>query len=124
MDDYDEKDTLPVHLILGASEYVKIPTNENLHVGNTGEPVAEHTRFGWVLMSPGEDGVGTLGCLAINFTTNYDNLSALDVLGLADNAGKETKELEFWVNLKDSLLDLTKDGTKQHSRVNQIIHPS
>ena len=93
MDDYDEKNTLPVHLILGANEYAKIRTNENLRVGKTGEPVAEHTRFGWTLMSPGEDGVGTLGCLAVNSTTDYDNLSALDVLGLADNAGKETNVL-------------------------------
>ena len=93
MDDYDEKDTLPVHLILGANEYAKIRTNENLRVGKTGEPVAEHIRFGWTLMSPGEDGVGTLGCLAVNSTTDYDNLSALDVLGLADNAGKETNVL-------------------------------
>ena len=65
MDDYDEKDTLPAHLILGANEYAKIRTNENLHVRKTGEPVAEHTRFGWVLMSPGEDEV-SLACLAVN----------------------------------------------------------
>ena len=55
--------------------------------------MAEHTRFGWTLMSPGEDGVGTLGCLAVNSTMDYDNLSALDILGLADNAGKETNVL-------------------------------
>ena len=54
IDDYDEKDTLPVHLISGANEYAKIRTNEDLRVGKTGEPVAEHTRFEWALMSPGE----------------------------------------------------------------------
>ena len=69
MDDYDEKDMPPVHLILRANEYAKIRTNENLRVGKTGEPVAEHTRFGWMPMSPREDGVGTLGCLAVNSTT-------------------------------------------------------
>ena len=89
MDDYDEKDTLPVHLILGANEYAKIRTNENLRVGKTGEPVAEHTRFGWALMSPGEDEV-SLACLAVNSAADYENLSALDVLGLADNAGQES----------------------------------
>jgi len=55
MDDYDDKDLLPVHIILGANEYAKIRTNENLRVGQTGEPVAEHTKLGWSLMSPGED---------------------------------------------------------------------
>ena len=93
MDDYDDKNTLPVHHNLGANEYAKFRTNKNLRVGKTGEPVAEHTRFGWTLMSPGEDGVGTLGCLAVHSTTDYDNLSALGVLGLADNAGKETNVL-------------------------------
>ena len=78
------------HLILGANEYAKIRTNENLRVGKTGEPVAEHTRFGWALMSPGEDEV-SLACLAVNSAADYDNnLSALDVLGLADNAGQES----------------------------------
>ena len=79
MDDYNEKDTLPVHLILGANEYAKIRTNENLRVGKTGEPVAEHTRFGWVLMSPREDEV-SLACLAVNSAADYENCSALDFL--------------------------------------------
>ena len=64
---------LSVHLILGANEYAKIRTNENLRVGKTREPVVEHTRFGWTLMSPEEDGVGTLDCLAVNSTTDYDS---------------------------------------------------
>ncbi len=89
MDDYDDKDMLPVHIILGANDYAKICTDENLRVGKTGEQVAEHTRFGWSLMSPGEDGKEMLGCLAVNSTSDYDNLCALDVLGLADNAGAD-----------------------------------
>ena len=47
--------------------------------------MAECTRFGWSLMSPGENGKETLGCLAVNSTSDYDNLCALDILGLADN---------------------------------------
>ena len=89
MDDYDEKDMLPVHIILGANDYAKIRTNEYLRVGQTGEPVAEHTRLGWSLMSPGEDGKETFGYLAVNSISDYDNLCALDVLGLADNVGAD-----------------------------------
>ena len=40
-------------------------------------------------MSPGEDEV-SLACLAVNSAADYENLSALDVLGLADNAGQES----------------------------------
>ena len=90
MDDYDDKELLPVHIILGANEYAKIRANENLRVGQTGEPVAEHTKLGWSLMSPGEDDKRALGCLAVNSTTDYQRLCALDVLGLADNVGADS----------------------------------
>ena len=67
---------------------------KNLRVGQMGEPVAEFTRFGWSLMSPGEDGKKSLGCLAVNAISDYDNLCALDVLGLADDAGSENSVME------------------------------
>ncbi|XP_028413530.1 uncharacterized protein LOC114536366 [Dendronephthya gigantea] len=41
-------------------------------------------------MSPGNDGKETLGCLAVNSISDYDNLCALDVLGLADNVGADS----------------------------------
>jgi hypothetical protein len=49
MQDVDEKPELPVHLILGASEYAKIKTETRPRVGKPGDPVAEFTRFGWTL---------------------------------------------------------------------------
>ena len=84
MDDKDEKSQLPVHMILGANDFVKIRTGERLRVGSRGEPVAELTRFGWTLMSPGADGSSSQAYLAINSSTDYERLCALDVLGLAD----------------------------------------
>ena len=74
MDDDDPKDLLPIHLILGANDYAKIRTGEKLLVGRIGEPVAEPTRFGWAMMSPGTEQETTVGCLAVNSTTDYDNL--------------------------------------------------
>ena len=44
--DDDTKSELPVHLILGASEYAQIKTETKPRVGQPGEPVAEQTRFG------------------------------------------------------------------------------
>jgi hypothetical protein len=84
MDDDDPKDLLPIHLIFGANDYAKIRTGEKLLVGRMGEPVAEPTRFGWAMMSPGAEQERTVGCLDVNSTTDYDNLCSLDILGLAD----------------------------------------
>ena len=55
MDDSDSKPHLPVHLILGASEYAAIKTRERPRIGRPGEPVAEKTKFGWTIMSPGRE---------------------------------------------------------------------
>ena len=76
MDDDDTKDLLPIHIILGANDYAKIRLNESLCVGQNGEPFAEHTRFGWCLMSPGAEQEVSLSCLAVNSTTDYDKLSS------------------------------------------------
>ena len=54
MNDDDTKPELPVHVILGASEYAQIKTKTKPRVGHPGEPVAEQTRFGWTMMSPGK----------------------------------------------------------------------
>lgn len=55
MDDTDQKPELPIHLVLGAGEYAKIKTGSMLTVGQPGEPIAELTRFGWTVMSPGKE---------------------------------------------------------------------
>ena len=45
-----------VQIILGASDYSRIKTSTGTGVGNPGEPIAEYTRLGWTLMSPGKVG--------------------------------------------------------------------
>ena len=84
MDDEDTKLELPVHLILGASEYAQIKTETKPRVGQPGEPVAEQTRFGWTMISPGKE--IDLGSILFTQTSNvdYENLCRLDVLGLKD----------------------------------------
>ena len=55
--DEDTKKELPVQIIfLGASDYSRIKTSTGTRVGNPGEPIAECTRLGWILMSPGKLG--------------------------------------------------------------------
>ena len=47
MEDKASKDTLPVHLILGASDYARIKTETTPRVGAIGEPLGEKTKLGW-----------------------------------------------------------------------------
>ena len=84
MDDDDEKSQLPVYLILGDNDFAKIRTGERLRVDRRGDPVAEFTRFGWALTSPGAETNLSSVYLAVNSTADYERLCALDVLGLAD----------------------------------------
>ena len=46
IDNTDTKPELPIHVILGASEYAKLKTKSAPRVGNPGEPVAQLTSFG------------------------------------------------------------------------------
>ena len=54
MDDGDTKSELPIHLILGASEYSQTKTDTRPRIGKTGEPIAELTTLGWTMMSAGK----------------------------------------------------------------------
>ena len=54
MNERDTKPELPIHVILGASDYVKIKMQKCPRVGKINEPIAEQTKMGWV-MSPGRE---------------------------------------------------------------------
>ena len=85
MEDLDQKERLPVHIILGASDYAKLKTNQPPRVGQPGQPVVELTRFGWTIMSPGKESCNITNML-LNQTSqvDYEELCRLDVLGLRD----------------------------------------
>lgn len=84
MDDEDTKQDLPIHVILGASEYAKLKTSSVARVGKPGEPVAELTSFGWTIMSPGAETNLSSVYLTRSSSTDYEQLCSLDVLGLED----------------------------------------
>lgn len=84
MDDVDKKSKLPVHLILGTNEYTKIKTSEPQRAGAMGEPVAEHTKFGWAIMSTGKEANIESMFLTQTTSSDYENLCRMDVLGLQD----------------------------------------
>ena len=86
MEDKDKKPELPIHMILGASEYAKIKTETKPKVGDPGQPVAELTALGWTIMSPGKEADLSSVYLTRSSTADYHELCKLDVLGLEDRA--------------------------------------
>ena len=90
MSDTDTKAKLPVHLILGASEYAKIKTNIPAKIGTPGQPIAELTRFGWTIMSPGKECFNVTNMLlAQTSRIEYEELCRQDVLGLEDKVAND-----------------------------------
>ena len=55
MNDTGEKEQLPVHIILRASDFAKIKMEKSPRVEKIGEPFAELTKMGLVIMSPGRE---------------------------------------------------------------------
>ena len=83
MEDTDEKEELSEHMITGTSEFSKIKTPTKPRVGKSGEPAAEITQFGWMMMSPGHE----LEYRKFLFprsssSEDHERLCSLDVLGL------------------------------------------
>ena len=84
MDAEDTKPELPIHLILGASEYSRIKTQTKPKIGKAGEPIAELTTLGWTMMSAGKEvGLNSV-YLTRTSSVEYQQLCSLDVLGLQD----------------------------------------
>ena len=84
LEDKDTKDFLPIHLILGASDYAKIKTRSAPKIGKIGEPIAELTTFRWTIMSSGEENNLTSVYLTQSSAADYHQLCKLDLLGLQD----------------------------------------
>ena len=84
MDDVDTKPMLPVHMILGTSDYARIKTASPAKVGGDGKPVAERTRLGWTIMSQGREVNHSYLMLTRSAHEDYMELCSLDVLGLKD----------------------------------------
>ena len=85
MDDNDERPRLPVHLILGNSECPRISTTEPQRVGGEWDPVANYTKLGWTITSPGKEVDTTSMLLTQTSRVDYEDLCKLDILGLADS---------------------------------------
>ena len=92
--DGDDRKEILIHVVLSAGEYAAIKTSTPQRVGSPGQPMAEKTHLGWTIMSPGqEDQESPL--------TDYEQLCALDVLGLADS--HENDQQQVYEEFKEQL---------------------
>ena len=85
MNGNDLKAVIPVHIILGVNNYTKIKTQERPRVRPEGEPVAELTKLGWVVVSPGNSSEVTNLLFSKTSLHDYENLCSLDYLGIEEN---------------------------------------
>ena len=76
MNENRTKATHPIHIILGASDFTKIKTQERPRIGQIGEL----TKLGWVIMSPGKDSSYSNVLLRTAAINTYKELCSLDVL--------------------------------------------
>ena len=100
----DERDTkleMPIHVILGASDYVKIKIQRCPRVGKMNEQLAVQTKMGWVIMSPGRENNLVSSLYTRTSVSNVDRLCDIDVLGVEmnhlshdENVCKKFKQLE------------------------------
>jgi hypothetical protein len=70
--------------VLGNGEYARIKASTKPVIGGDHEPVAEKTKLGWFIMSPGLDFDRSTMLLTQNAHLDIESLGRLDVLGLAD----------------------------------------
>ena len=84
MEDNDQKQELPIHVILGIGEYSKIKTKAIIKVGEQSEPVADKTHLDWTITFPGKDRDVTSMMLTRNSMCDHDQLCGLNVFGIED----------------------------------------
>ena len=88
LNDYNSKSQLPIHVVLGVNEYTKIKTPERARIGLPGEPIAELTKLGWYIISPGK--VNDIANILFSQTSihDYEKLCGLDCLGVSDKINR------------------------------------
>ena len=102
MDDLDNKNIMPVNLILGASDYARIKTETATRIGALNKPVSEKTKLRWTIISAGKEVDLTLMFMTQTSILEYETLCRLDVLEIADSASCDQDEVysEFKEQLK------------------------
>ena len=92
-----------MHIILGAGDYAKVKTESVPKIGEPGQPVAELTKFGWIIMSPGKESLDLTNVLLTQTShVDYEELCRLDVLGLSDTPSNDQSSV--YAEFKEQLV--------------------
>ena len=84
MNENQAKATLVIHVFVGASNFTKIKTRERPRIGEIGDPAAELTKLGRVIMSPEKESSHSNVLLITAAINTYEEPCSLDVKGLSD----------------------------------------
>ena len=120
MMDTETKSELPIHLVLGASEYSRIKTPTKPRIGELGDPVAEYTRFGWTIISPGAEVNLANLYLTRSTSEDYDRLCRLDVLGIEHSPAGDQQSV--YEDFKDQL-SRSEEGWYETGLLWKVGHP-
>ena len=112
MEDHDLKDKLPVHIILGASEFAKLKTEKPPRVGLPGQPVAELTRFSWTIMSPGKESVDVSSMLLAQ-TSQLTMKNYVSLTSWAWKIDQPTARVLSTMSSRSNLLEMKLDDMRQ-----------
>ena len=81
----DEKEQLPVYVILGANDFAKIKMEKSPQVGKIGESFAELTKMVSVMMPPGRESDAVSASYTQTSISDDEKLCNTDILGLEES---------------------------------------
>ena len=84
MHEFQTKAVLPIHVILGASDFTKIKTKEAPRIEKIGDPIADLTKSGWIIISTGKESNYSHLLLKTSAFNNYEELCSLDIPGISE----------------------------------------
>ena len=85
LNDYDTKRELPINIILDIIHYTKVKTPVRARIRLPREPIAELTKLGWYLVSPGNENDVKNILFSRTSIDNYEKRFSLDCLGVSEN---------------------------------------
>ena len=122
MEDTDSKEELPVHVVLGISDYTKCKMSEKPRIGDQSQPIAERTKFGWTISSPGSTNASFLHLFHTRSThDDCESMYRLDVLGIEDR--KDGDPESVYDDFKEQLVRRN-DGSYETGLIWKVGHPS